>query len=652
MPDPDTLTAVAPPAVASRDGFSLGTLTPGPAADLLVEAQEHIPDDPARALALAQEAHVAASDDPLGQAFALAYQGLSRYLLSEHHAAVEVLTHALAQLEPLGDLAGRSLAIGALAQAHVSLGHYDEALELAQETLRLARALGDSEREAWVLSSIGNTYLELGRPALATDHAEAALRLFGELGHGGGQARAHTVLGGALQRLCRYGEAAAHLQAALRLAQEEGSELTASRATDDLGALATARGEPEAAIPFHERALATRRALDARQAQATSLIGLARATLALGRADEAHAHLVEALAIAEETGAEPRAAEALDVLADAAEALGDHAAALSHLRAAQRRREALLDAQARSRIQLLEMRAEAERARADAEIARVRTEELGAANAELTETLADLHAAQGRLVQAEKLASLGRLASGLAHEIQNPLNFVVNFAELNGELGAALLADVRAIRAGDAEPDFDAIEDDLEAIVENSERVRGHARRAENVVHSLMSQVRGVGGDRRPVDLHALVEGALAEAFADAPGVRVVRRLDAAPDRVVAAPGALRRAIAALLDNARRALHACPDGVEPCLTLATRRIARSSGGERIELRVEDNGPGVPAEHCGRVFEPFFTTRPPGEGLGLGLSLAYDIVVDGHDGVLFVSSREGEGATFVARLPAA
>ena len=647
MTEPDD-----PPAAVPRDGFFIGTMPPGRAADLLLEAQRHVPDEPARVLALAQEAHLAADGAPLAEALALAYQGFARYLLSEHHAAAEILTRALAQLEPLGDLAGRSLAIGALASVHVSLGHYDEALELAGENLRLARALGDREREAWVLSTVGNTYLELSRPALAFENAEAGLRLFGELDHAAGQARAHTVLGGALQRLCRYGEAAAHFQAALRLARESGATLTAARATDDLGGLATARGEPEAALPLHREALAVRRELDARQAQATSLIGLGRAALALERYADARDALREALAIAEQTGSEPRAAEALDVLADAAEGLGEHATALGHLREAQRRREALLDAQVRSRVQLIELRAEAERARADAEISRVRTEELGAANAELTAALADLRAAQGRLVQAEKLASLGRLASGLAHEIQNPLNFVVNFAELNGELGADLLTDVRGIRAGAREPDFDAIEADLEAIVENAERVRGHARRADHVVKSLMGQVRGAGGDRRPVDLHALVDAAFAEAFADVADVDVVRRFEAAPAQVLAAPGALRRAIVAILDNARHALRAAPDGAAPRLVLRTRRQPRSDGGDRVELRVEDNGPGIAPEHCARVFEPFFTTRPTGEGLGLGLALAYDIVVEGHDGTLFVSSRLGEGAAFVVRLPVA
>ena len=631
-------------ATSPARGQILPALPPGPAADLLAEAAALVPAQPARLLEIAREAAALADGDALTEAVAKAYQGFAHYLTSDHHVAAELLTEAVAEAEPLGDLSARFLGLSVLAGVHVSLGHYDEALSMAANALAMARALGDREREGWMLASIGNVYLELGRPELALENSETALRIFAEIGEENGQARAHTVMGGALQQLARYPEAEAHFVSALHLAENAAADLTVARATDDLGALATARGRPEAALGFHARALQMRRALDARQAQATSLIGIGRAHLALEQPDEAVAPLQEALALAEETGAEPRAVDALDALADAHEALGDPARALALVREAQRRRSALLDAQTRSRVHLLELRAETERVRADAEIARVRTEELGAANAELKRTLADLKNAQGRLVQAEKLASLGRLASGLAHEISNPLNFVVNFAELNRDLAGDLLLGVRALRAGGEPPDLDAVQTDLEAIAENAERVRANARRAEHVVRSLMSHVHDAGGDRRPVDLHALLESARTEALADAPGIALDLHLGADPPDVLAAPGALRRALVALLDNARRAVR---DADAPRLTLRTDRRS-----DEVTLSIRDNGVGIAPEHCARVFEPFFTTRPPGEGLGLGLSLAYDIVVNGHDGRLYVSSRPGEGATFTVRLPVA
>ena len=628
-----------------RPPASFGTLPPGPAADRVAAALAAVPDDPDRVLALATEA-LGLAHDPLTEAFAHTAQGFAHYLRSEHARALDLLTHALAAIEPLGDLAGRSLALGALTSVHVSLGHYDQALEMAAENLRVARALGDAEREAWVRATMGNTYVELDRPELALEHGEAALRLFQDLGDAGGQARAHTVLGGALSDLGRVDDAGAHHHAALRLAREGGVRLTEARALDDLGRLASLRDDPEGALALHRDALRLRAAIGNRQSEATSLIAIGRTLLAVERPAEARTVLEQALAIAVEVGAEPRQAQAHAALADAAEADGDPAAAIAHLRAYHALHEDLLSAQARSRIQTVEVRAEAERARQETALARMRTEELGAANAELSGALAELRAAQSRLVQAEKLASLGRLSAGLAHEIQNPLNFVANFADLNAELAGDLLTVLHQSRAGGVAPDLDEVEADLKAIVDNARRVRDHARRADNIVRGLMGHVRDVGGERRPTDLHELMEQAVSTTLARS-DVQLERAYASALAPVDVVPASLQRVFVNLLDNARWAAerHAEATGLPPTVRLETASV---DGG--VEIRVVDNGIGIPAADCTRVFEPFFTTKPPGSGTGLGLSLAYDIVTDGHGGTLAAYSRQGKGATFVVTLP--
>ncbi len=623
----------------------VGALPDGPVARLLAEAAAHIPDQPDRVLALATEALALADGDALAQAFAHSYQGYAHYLRSDHDRALDLLTHALAAMEPLGDLAGRSWALDALTSVHVSLGHYDQALELAAENLRAARVLGDVEREAWVRATIGNTYVELGQPELAVEHGDAALRLFAGLGHGAGQARAHIVMGGALTDLGRADEAQAHLRAALRLARGQGVILTEARALSDLGRLAHLRGEGEAALAFHRDALRLRAAVGNRQSQATSLIAIGRTLVGMGQPDDARVVLEEALEVAREVGAEPRQAQAYAALADACQAAGDLGAAIGHLRAYHTLHERLLSAQARSRIQTAEVRAEADRAQREAEVARLRTEELGAANAELSATLEALRSAQRQLVQSEKLASLGRLSAGLAHEIQNPLNFVAGFADLNAELTDHLLDTLRQSRDGGDVPDIDEVEADLTAIADNTRRVRDHARRADSIVRSLMGHVRDVGGDHRPADLHELLDQAVATTL-DLSAVTVERDYgDLGPVRV--APGSLQRVFVNLLDNARWAVErrAEAGGPPPVVRLETEAF---EGG--VEVRVVDNGVGIPVADCARVFEPFFTTRPPGSGTGLGLSLAYDIVTEGHGGTLAAYSREGEGATFVVTLP--
>ena len=636
------------PAPITRDAFASGMLPPGPVADRLRDALASIPDRPDRVLVLANEARDLADGDPLALAFAQVYEGFARHMLSEHEEALDLLTRALTAIEPLGDLSGRSLALGALSSVHVSLGHYDEALDLAHENLRVARALGAREQEAWVRSGLGNTYIELDQPDRALEHGEAALRIFADLDHAGGQARAHTALGGALRTLGRFEEAKAHHEAALRLAREEGVLLTEARALHDLGILAHQRGADDEALAFFRDALRLRTGSGNRQSQATTLIAIGRTLTAMGRPGDARPALEEALGIAETAGAEPRAAEAHAALADACEADGDPAAALAHLRAFQGLREALLSAQARSRIQTVEIRAEAERAQQEAEMARIRTDELGAANEELSETLRELRSAQTQLVQAEKMASLGRLSAGLAHEIQNPLNFVANFAALNADLAMDLLATVDEARTTGEAPDREAVREDLEAIVDNTRRVRDHARRAEAIVRGLMGHVRDVGGERRPTDVHELMERAVSNSLGQADGVRVERHYgDLLPVELEAA--SIQRVIVNLLENARWAVErhaeAAGDGFVPTVRLSTEDL-----GDVVQIRVEDNGVGIPAAHCARVFEPFFTSKPAGTGTGLGLSLAYDIVTEGHGGTLQVFSRLGQGATFVMTLP--
>ena len=346
----------------SADGFAVGALPPGPVADRLAEAAGHVPDRPDRVLALAAEALALADGDPLAEALAQTYRGFARYLLSDHDAALDVLTRALAAVEPLGDLAARSLALGALASVHVSLGHYDQALELGAENLRVARALGDVEREAWVRATMGNTYVELDQPQLALDHGQAALRLFASLGHAGGQARAHTVMGGALADLGRYDQAEAHHRSALRLAREEGVTTTEARALSDLGELARRRGDGEASLAFHRDALRLRAARrqppvagdepDRHRPGRSSTWG-SRPTPGSRwpRRWRSPSRSAPSRARPRPTPRSPTAAQAQ----------GDLQAAITHLRAYHALHESLLSAQARSRIQTVEVRAEAER---------------------------------------------------------------------------------------------------------------------------------------------------------------------------------------------------------------------------------------------------------------------------------------------------
>lgn len=266
--------------------------------------------------------------------------------------------------------------------------------------------------------------------------------------------------------------------------------------------------------------------------------------------------------------------------------------------------------------------------------------------AELQASLEHLQATQERLVQQEKMASLGALTAGIAHEIKNPLNFVNNFAQLAAELVRELRGSMRRELREDEE--IAQLLDDLE---QNASKVVEHGRRADNIVRAMLMHSRGGSHQREPVDMNALVKEYAGLAFH---GMRAQRSnfncdlqwsLAEGLPPIEGVPQDLGRVILNIVNNAFYAVGAMTNGATP-----TVRIETARRGDDIEVRISDSGPGMSEEVRRRIFEPFFTTKPTGEGTGLGLSMSHDIVVHGHGGSLEVESEEGQGTTFVIRLP--
>jgi PAS domain S-box-containing protein len=268
----------------------------------------------------------------------------------------------------------------------------------------------------------------------------------------------------------------------------------------------------------------------------------------------------------------------------------------------------------------------------------------------------DLKATQARLIQAEKMASLGQLTAGIAHEIKNPLNFVNNFAGLSVELLDELketAAPALATLDDDKRADIDEV---VGMLTGNLEKIAEHGRRADGIVKSMLEHSRGASGERRKVDLNALVEEALNLAYHGARAqdqnfnITLERDLDPAIAPVELAPQEITRVLLNLFGNGFYAANkrlregAAPD-FRPVLKVTTHDL-----GEAVEIRVRDNGTGIPPEIKDKLFQPFFTTKPTGEGTGLGLSISWDIVTQQHGGTIAVDSRVGEFTEFAIRLP--
>ncbi len=293
--------------------------------------------------------------------------------------------------------------------------------------------------------------------------------------------------------------------------------------------------------------------------------------------------------------------------------------------------------------QFATLRAEHERRTVEVEKAR-----------EIEAAYTQLKATQAQVVQQEKLASLGALTAGIAHEIKNPLNFVNNFAQLSEEL----VAEIKDERASSPELRVADIEDVLDDLSANVRRIREHGQRADSIVKNMLAHSRGGAGAKEAVDVNALLDEYTSLAFHGMRAQRpdftctVERSLDAAAGSVEAVPQDLSRVVLNLVGNALYAVAGrakqagggdAPEGYAP-----TVRVSTHAMGEAVEVRVWDNGGGIPEAVRAKIFEPFFTTKPAGEGTGLGLSLSHDIVA-AHGGTLAVESDAGE-TTFTLTLP--
>jgi signal transduction histidine kinase len=266
---------------------------------------------------------------------------------------------------------------------------------------------------------------------------------------------------------------------------------------------------------------------------------------------------------------------------------------------------------------------------------------------EIEKAYHELKSTQSQLIQSEKMASLGELTAGIAHEIQNPLNFVNNFSDVNKELAAELLEEIRKGNGQEAE----AIIND---IMNNDEKILHHGRRAEAIVKSMLQHSRGSSGKKEPTDINALADEYLRLAYH---GMRARDKtfnasmetdFDDSIGDLNIVPQEIGRVLLNLITNAFYAVaeKQKQDGTDyqPNVSLSTKRQ-----GDRVEIRVKDNGTGIPQKVLDKIFQPFFSTKPTGEGTGLGLSLSYDIVKV-HGGELRVETKEGIGSNFIISIP--
>jgi signal transduction histidine kinase len=266
---------------------------------------------------------------------------------------------------------------------------------------------------------------------------------------------------------------------------------------------------------------------------------------------------------------------------------------------------------------------------------------------ELEQSLRQLRTTQTQLVQAEKMASLGELTAGIAHEIQNPLNFVNNFSEVSTELVDEMKSEIKKGNYNEV----NVIADDVK---QNLEKINHHGQRASDIVKGMLQHSRSSSGVKEPTDINALADEYFRLAYH---GLRAKDKtfnatmktdFDESIGKIDIIPQDIGRVVLNLITNAFYAVNEkSKQGIadyEPTVSVVTKKV-----NHQVEIRVTDNGNGIPANIVDKIFQPFFTTKPTGQGTGLGLSLSYDIV-KAHGGELKVETKEGMGTEFIIQLP--
>ncbi len=356
------------------------------------------------------------------------------------------------------------------------------------------------------------------------------------------------------------------------------------------------------------------------------------------------------------------------------------------------RRRLLKKERARSRMREAELRAQTAEAQAQAlraeaerkEVELQKAEEVKHAYHALDEAHTHLKATQQQLVTQQKLASLGQLTAGIAHEIKNPLNFVNNFAVLSMDLAKELREEIVKIedsgsRIVDRES-LDNIEEILATLEQNAEKINHHGKRADGIVKSMMQHARGSSGQRELTDINHLLDDAVnltyhgMRANDAAFNITIEKEYDSSVGKLEVVLQDLSRVFLNIINNACYAAHqkkrntpltplkggiphespleggqggVIQNAFSPTLSVSTKNLS-----SKIEIRIRDNGNGIPAEVREKIFNPFFTTKPTGQGTGLGLSISYDIIVQQHRGEIKVETEEGKFTEFVVRLPKA
>ncbi|MFD2999443.1 tetratricopeptide repeat protein [Pontibacter toksunensis] len=593
------------------------------------------------------EAIVLADEAAYEKGLAEAYlnQGFAEMVLANYSAALQIISKASGIFDELHDKQGQGRALYNLGTIFRSIGDYNQALESFQQSLLLRQSVGDKEGEARCLMQLGYISIQFGNYNEAAAYYSRSLGISKQLND---QAGVGAVLGGLAiieQKQQQYEQAEVHFLESLAIRKEIGEVHGWLVSMNYLGDLYTGMNRlREAEALFSEALAQAKQHSNPFPANYCRLCtSMAKVYMVTERFEEAIAYLKQALSTAIGANLKYQIHDVYFALSEVYKRTGNFEQALIYYEQFHLNKEEVINLSASAKLKNLELSSQIEAEKKAAEIHRLR-------HIELKKTYDQLQNTQQQLIQAEKMASLGELTAGVAHEIQNPLNFVNNFSEVSLEL-IEELQEERQKESGNAGVEAEIIT----VLQQNLTKIRHHGKRADSIVKDMLEHSRASGGEKQPVELNALADEYLRlsyhgfrakdKSFA----AKLTTHFDEHLGKVNVVPQGMGRVLLNLYNNAfyatQKKLRQTENGYLPELLV---RTAHKNG--QVEITVRDNGAGIPKEVQDKIYQPFFTTKPTGQGTGLGLSISYDIITKGHGGEIHVASEEGEFTEFTLLLP--
>jgi two-component system, NtrC family, sensor kinase len=619
-----------------------------------------------------------------GKALALKNIGMVYYNQTRYIETIDYWKQSYLLFDSLGDRVNEALLLNNLGSVYMNQGQDAKALEYYFKSLHLAEQSGDNHKIAMAMSNIGSIYANNKFTSdKALEYYLKALPLSEELGD-------KNVLGGLLVNigetyLRRDKDDSALYYFKRSLTSYENTE-NIPYALNDIGKTYTKEGKYDLAKHYHEQALAFAKKLDLRLDIVQSYLGLGSTFYKTGNYEDAVEAFGNARATAASINLQKELKDAYQGLALTYASLGDYKNAFTYQTLFTNIKDTLFnldiaekfnhlqtnfDIQAKqSQIDILTKN----KALQELELKRQKFarntfagglvfvvvitfilfklyRKVGRRTLQLRRSLEELKSTQAQLIQSEKIASLGALTAGIGHEIQNPLNFVNNFSEVNIELLHELEeGPLGHLSESDKSQAFDIVKD----LAQNMEKISSHGKRASAIVKGMLQHSHYTAGEKEPTNINTLADEYLRLSYHglrakdNSFNVTMQTRFDEHIGKINMIPQDIGRVLLNLLTNAfysvteKKKLQ--QDNYTPMISVGTKKLA-----DKMQLVIRDNGMGIPRKLLDKIFQPFFTTKPAGQGTGLGLSLSYDII-KAHGGELQAESKEGEFAEFTILLP--